>query len=440
MVSSSFFPQEIIRHKRDGQTLTSDEISFMIEGLVSGNVTESQISALAMAIFFQDMHFDEIAFLTNCMAKSGYVEKWDLSGPVLDKHSTGGVGDKVSLALAPMIAACGGYVPMISGRSLGHTGGTLDKLESIPGYNTKPNRDLLHKIVKKVGCAIIGQTDDLAPADKKFYSIRDITATVETIPLLTSSILSKKIAAGLEGLVMDIKFGNGAFLTDLSQSIKLRETIIKVAHKAGLPTRALLTNMNQVLGSNAGNSLEVLEILNYLSGAYQEPRLHEVTLRLGIEMLLLGQLAQEPNDARRKLEEVLKNGQALEKFSAMIVELGGPKDFVERPLHYLGQSPVIHPVYSLANGYITHIHTREIGLAIMKLGGGRKNPQDKINHRVGFSNMLGLGAKIDTQTPLALIHGETLSSALDVEKELLKAYVISNEPIPVDPLIIDQFE
>ena len=273
-----FLPQEVIRTKRDGHELSKEQIDYFVQGLTAGDISESQIAALAMAVYFQGMSADESVALTLAMRDSGDVLQWhdlDLGGPILDKHSTGGVGDVVSLMLGPIIAACGGYVPMISGRGLGHTGGTLDKMDAIPGYQTMPDLALFRRVVKDTGVAIIGQTGDLAPADKRFYATRDITATVESIPLITASILSKKLAAGLDGLVLDVKVGNGAMMPTEAAAQELAESLVRVANGAGLNTCAILTDMNEILAHSAGNSIEVIEAIRYLTGEYRAPRLHE---------------------------------------------------------------------------------------------------------------------------------------------------------------------
>ena len=336
-------PQEIIRRKRDGAALDDQEISFFIEGLTSGVVTEGQAAALAMAIFFRGMTRAECAALTRAMTRSGRVLDWggaDLPGPVLDKHSTGGVGDNISLILAPAVAACGGFVPMISGRGLGHTGGTLDKLEAIRGYDATPGEEAFMGVVKQVGCAIIGQTEALAPADRRLYAIRDVTATVESIPLITASILSKKLAAGLQGLVMDVKTGSGAFMAALEDARALAQSLAEVARAAGLPTVSLITDMSEPLASAAGNAVETLHAIDHLTGARREPGVQEVVVALGAEMLLLGGLAADRDDGRRRIERALGSGAAAERFARMIKALGGPADLMERPRHYLPEAPV----------------------------------------------------------------------------------------------------
>ncbi len=320
--------QEIIRAKRDGQALDTAHIQQFVAGLVDGSWSEGQIAALAMAIFWRGMTRAECVALTHAMMHSGRVMQWPgLDGPVLDKHSSGGVGDKVSLVLAPMVAACGCYVPMVSGRGLGHTGGTCDKLGAIPGYNTNPSPGQFDHAVRTTGCAIIGQTADLAPADRRFYATRDITATVESVPLITASILSKKLAAGLQALVVDVKCGNGAFAASASMAQALSRSLVDVAHGAGLATTAIMTDMNQVLGHNVGNALEVAEAIAYLRAngtASREPRLHEITMALGAEMLVLGGLASDLSTARTRLQAALDSGAAAEHFARMVAALGGP--------------------------------------------------------------------------------------------------------------------
>ena len=403
-------PQEIIRRKRDGQALDAAEIAFFVEGLTAGRITEGQVAALAMAVFFNGMARAEIVALTRAMTNSGRRLSWDdLDGPVVDKHSTGGVGDKVSLILAPVIAACGAYVPMISGRGLGHTGGTLDKLDSIPGYDTAPDVDGLRRVVRAAGCAIIGQTGDLAPADRRLYAIRDVTATVETIPLLTSSILSKKLAAGLDALVMDVKVGSGAFLPTLEATRDLATTLVEVANGAGLRCSALLTDMDQCLGRTAGNALEVREAIDALTGRGFEPRLREVTLALAAELLAL---AGDAADARARVERALDSGAAAERFGRMVSALGGPGDLLERrPARYLPAAPVRRPVDLAAGGFVAAIDVRALGLAVVTLGGGRQRPTDPIDHAVGLTEVRGVGEPVGRDQPFAVVHARSDAAA-----------------------------
>src|SRR3954465_5109689 len=323
-------PQEIIRKKRDGQELSSEEIAFIAHGIADNNLSEGQVAAFAMAVFFRGMTTPERVALTLGLSRSGVQLEWSdlgLPGPVLDKHSSGGVGDKVSLMLAPIVAACGAFVPMISGRGLGHTGGTLDKLSAISGYETQPDIATFRGVVREVGCAIIGQTDTLAPADRRLYGVRDVSATVESIPLIVSSILSKKIAAGLDGLVMDVKCGSGAFCDTEAMARDLAESLVSVANQAGLSTTALITDMDRVLGHHVGNGLEVTETVAYLKGeGTRDLRLHEVVMALAGEMLALGDLAPSVAAGRARAEAALEDGRAAEKFARMVAALGGPDD------------------------------------------------------------------------------------------------------------------
>lgn len=405
-----FLPQEIIRKKRDGHALTEEEIRFFINGVRDNTVSEGQIAALAMTIYFHDMTLPERVALTMAMRDSGTVLNWkslNLNGPVVDKHSTGGVGDVTSLMLGPMVAACGGYVPMISGRGLGHTGGTLDKLEAIPGFDIFPSDDRFREIIKQVGVAIIGQTSSLAPADKRFYATRDITATVDSIPLITASILAKKLAEGLDALVMDVKVGSGAFMPTYEASESLAQSIVGVANGAGCQTTALLTDMNQVLASSAGNALEVREAVRFLTGEQRNPRLLEVTLALCSEMLISGKLAASDTEARQKLMTVLDNGKAAEVFGRMVAAQQGPADFVERYDTYLPAPMLSKPVYADNPGIVSSMDTRALGLAVVAMGGGRQRASDSIDYSVGFSEMITLGERADAQRPLAMIHASS---------------------------------
>jgi thymidine phosphorylase len=421
--------QEIIRTKRDGYALSTSQIEQFVRGVVDGNWSESQVAALGMAIFLRGMGRDECVALTHAMMHSGRVMVWaDMPGPVLDKHSSGGVGDKVSLMLAPMVAACGGFVPMISGRGLGHTGGTCDKFDSIPGYNTTPEPALFDRVVRSVGCAIIGQTTDLAPADKRFYATRDVTSTVESVPLITASILSKKLAAGLQGLVMDIKCGNGAFADSLTMAQELAHSIVAVAGSAGLKTTALITDMNQVLGHTVGNALEVAEAIAYLRGdGVREPRQHAITLALSAELLVLGGLAANTTAARTKLQAALDSGAAAEHFARMVSALGGPDDLIERPGAYLAVAPVVVPVPAPRAGVLSAMQTRAMGMAVVELGGGRRKATDAIDTRVGLTQVLPLGANLQEGEPMAFVHAANTQSAERAVVQLQAACSIGNQ-------------
>jgi len=425
-----YLPQEIIRHKRDGQKLTAEEIAFFVKGIADNSISEGQVGAFAMAVYFNGMEMDERVSLALGMRDSGTVLEWKslgLDGPVLDKHSTGGVGDVISLMLGPMVAACGGYVPMISGRGLGHTGGTLDKFDAIPGYNTEPDNDLFRKVVKEVGVAIIGQTGDLAPADKRFYGIRDVTATVESISLITASILSKKLAAGLDALVMDVKAGSGAFMPTYEGSEELAKSIVAVANGAGCKTTALLTNMDQVLASSAGNAVEVREAVEYLNGTYRNPRLHEVTMDLCAEMLMLGKLATSIEEAKEKLQTVLDSGKAAKVFANMVTALGGPSDFMEKYDDYLDKAEIIRPVYAETSGIVQSMNTRDIGMAVVAMGGGRRKPSDNIDYAVGFSKFIAINDKVNEEIPLAMVHVRNEVQFEEAKKALRSAIVIGDK-------------
>jgi thymidine phosphorylase len=405
-------PQEIIRKKRDGKPLDAKEIAAFVAGIAPGTVSEGQVAALAMAVFFNGMSRAEAVALTLAMRDSGDVLDWsDLPGPVTDKHSTGGVGDNVSLMLAPIVAACGAYVPMISGRGLGHTGGTLDKMDSIPGYVSQPDNALFRQTVLEAGCAIIGQTANLAPADKRFYGIRDVTATVESVPLITASILSKKLSAGLQSLVLDVKVGNGAFMEKSRDAAALATSLVEVANGAGLKTTALLTDMNQSLASAAGNAVEVQNAVDFLIGRRRDQRLETVTLALAAEMLGSAGLAATSKDGLAKATEALQSGRATEVFARMVRRLGGPGDFVDKAEHYLPKAPIKMEVRAAKGGFVTGVATRDIGLAVVALGGGRTRPQDPVDHAVGLTELAPIGAAVEKGEPLAIVLARDEASA-----------------------------
>ena len=429
---------DVIRKKRDGGELSDDQIQFFVDGLADNSLPAEQVSSLAMAIFLNSMSFEEAGKLTLAMAASGTVLDWskeNLDGPVVDKHSTGGVGDKVSFLLAPIAAACGCYVPMISGRGLGHTGGTTDKAECIPGYDATPDFDTFRKTVREVGCAIIGQTADLAPADRRFYSIRDVTGTVESVPLITASILSKKIAAGLQGLVMDVKVGSGAFMDTQVRAQELARSIIGTAAKAGLKTHAVITDMNEVLGKTAGNALEIAESVLYLRNEQRDPRLDEVTLSLCAEMLVVGGIEKDREKAWVRCDDAVTSGRAAEIFGRMVAALGGPADFIENFERHLAKAPVVQPVH--ANGYVVEVNTRAVGNAIIELGGGRRQVGEKLDLSVGFSDIAAVGTQLDGNTPLAVIHAASDADADKAEQNLLAACRLGDSAPEAGPVIYE---
>jgi thymidine phosphorylase len=419
---------ELIRRKRDGGELGAEEIEFLVAGIADGSVSDAQVGALAMAIVLRGMGSEERIVLTAAMTRSGEVLDWSgagLPGPVLDKHSTGGVGDKVSLLLAPVVAACGGAVPMISGRGLGHSGGTLDKLESIPGYDTAPDPDAFRRAVERAGCAIVGQTAELAPADRRLYAIRDATGTVESIPLIVASILSKKLAAGLDALVMDVKVGSGAFLPGVEQARELAGAIVEVARGNGLPTSALLTDMDRVLGRTAGNGVEVLEAVEALRGGPVDERLLEVTVTLSAELLTLGAVDDDIEAARVAAERALDSGAAAERFAAMVAELGGPVDFLEAPERYLSTAAVKVAVEPLEAGTVASVDVRALGLAVVALGGGRVRESDSVDHSVGLTEVAAPGEQVGPgERPLAVVHAADAASAERAASALRDAYVV----------------
>jgi thymidine phosphorylase len=419
---------ELIRKKRDGGELTADEIEFLVAGITDGSVSDAQVGALAMAILLRGMTADERIALTGAKTRSGEVLDWSgagLPGPALDKHSTGGVGDKVSLLLAPIVAACGGAVPMISGRGLGHTGGTLDKLESIPGYDTAPDPAAFRRAVQRAGCAIVGQTAELVPADRRLYAIRDATGTVESIHLIVASILSKKLAAGLDALVMDVKVGSGAFLPSIEDARELAGAIVEVAQGNGLPTSALLTDMDRVLGRTAGNAVEVREAIDALTGAEIDERLRDVTLALSAELLVLGGVEPDAAAARASAERVLDGGAAAERFAAMVAELGGPSDLLDAPAGHLPTAAVRVPVEPAEPGTVSRVDVRAVGLAVVALGGGRVRESDPVDHSVGLTEVAAPGQRVGPgERPLAVVHAADSDAGERAADAVRAAYAV----------------
>lgn len=433
--------EDLILKKRDGKALSAAEIGAFVRGITSGEVTDAQIAAFTMATWFRNMNREERQALTLAMRDSGEVMEWpELDGPVLDKHSTGGVGDLVSLILGPIVASCGAYIPMISGHGLGHTGGTLDKLESIPGFDSRPDPDRFRRIVREHRLAIIGQTDRLAPADRRVYAVRDVTATVASTPLIISSILSKKLAEGLDGLVMDIKCGSGAFSADPAEAAGLARDIATVAHAAGLPCTALVTDMDQPLAWSAGNALEVLEAIRFLRGDERRERLLAVVLALSAEMLLLGGLADDAGEAERMAERALDSGRAAERFARMVAAQGGPPGLLEDADALLPRAPLKVPVAASRDGFVSAIETKLIGSVVIRLGGGRQRAGDGIDPAVGLSGIVGVGEKIAAGAPLAWVHAggeERARAALDL---LQTAFRIADEPPESRPVVFDRIE
>ncbi|MGB0149509.1 MAG: thymidine phosphorylase [Flavobacteriales bacterium] len=404
-------PQEWIRKKRDGQVLSMEEIEAFVQGVTSGDVSEAQIAAFSMAVFFQDLNVDERVALTLAVRDSGRVLRWDrgkLHGPILDKHSTGGVGDTVSLMLAPMLAACGVHVPMIAGRGLAHTGGTIDKLEAIPGYQTGVSIAQFQKVVETHGFSIVRQTDELAPADRRMYATRDVTATVEHLGLITASIVSKKLAAGLEHLVLDVKCGNGAVLQDVALARQLAESMVAVGNGAGMKTSALLTDMSVPLAWSAGNALEVKEAVDYFRDpASRHPRLDEVVLALGARLLVQADQCTTTEEARQTLENVRDNGRALEIWAEQIEAMGGDPRVTDDPEKVLAHTPIVKPVRAPRSGTLTGYDVRQVGMTVVELGGGRTIPDAVIDPAVGLSGLPQVGTRFQAGEDMALIHASS---------------------------------
>lgn len=434
-------PQEIIRTKRDRRRLSETEIETFIAGVTSGAVTDAQLGAFAMAAWLNGLDGAETVALTCAMTASGATLDWsDLDGPALDKHSTGGVGDTVSLLLAPALAACGAFVPMIAGRGLGHTGGTIDKLEAIPGYVVRPDLETFRRAVRDAGCAIAGQTAEIAPADGRLYAARDVTATVESLPLITASILSKKLAAGLSGLVLDVKCGSGAFMESLDDARSLARSLVDVADGAGLKARALITDMDEPLASVAGNALETLHAVEILAERRQDARLLAVTVALGGETLALGGLAATPDEGALMVREAIASGHAAERFARMVAALGGPLDLLERPTAYLAGAPVSTPVLAESAGIVSGVATRALGLAVVALGGGRTRAEDAIDFSVGLEGLAGVGDEVGPERQLAIVHARDEVSVARAAATVRAAYrvVEPGETVERRPLVLER--
>jgi thymidine phosphorylase len=429
--------RRIIAALRDGKGLGPDAAGWFARGLASGEVTDAQAGAFAMAVLLKGLSPKERVGWTIAMRDSGQVLDWSLPGPVVDKHSTGGIGDSTSLLLAPALAACGAYVPMISGRGLGHTGGTLDKLEAIPGYRCDVSVEELHRLVADIGCAIVGATADIAPADRKLYAIRDVTGTVESIDLITASILSKKLGAGLEALVLDVKVGSGAFMKTVKDARALARSLVDTANGAGCKTAALITDMDQPLAASAGNALEVLEVMETLTGMAINQALWDVTVALGGEALALAGLAEDGGDGADQIEEALESGRAAETFGRMIAALGGPIDFVERYPDRLPAAPVQREVPAPSNGFVATIDGEALGHAVVHLGGGRLRGGDRINPSVGLAEIMPIGEPVERGESLATIHAANDADADRAVAAFLAAVTISDEE-PEEPTLIHE--
>ncbi len=433
-------PAQIIQKKRDGQALTEEEIKFFINGFTSGELPDYQMSALAMAICFQGMNFDETMWLTRAMIASGRIVEWKRQAGLFyaDKHSTGGIGDKTSLVIAPLVACCGVKVPMISGRGLGPTGGTLDKLESISGFNVNLPLDKFQQITDKVGCCMIGQTAEIAPADKKLYSLRDVTATVSCLPLIVASIMCKKLAENVDGLVLNVKWGSGAFMRTRETSTELARAMVEVGKRYGKKVCALQTDMNQPLGQKIGNALEVRECIELMNGSARADDLLDVTLALSGEMLLMAGVAKNVADARQMLQKKLASGEALQKFAVMVAAQGGDAKVCD-DVRRLPKAKQTRPIAAPKSGFVQAIECDQLGYAVIALGGGRKVSADKIDFAVGFEQPKKIGDAVTAGEPLMIMHYNDATRAAEAERMVQQAYKIEDKPVTTRlPLIVEK--
>ncbi len=426
----------IIETLRDGGEPTQAELSWFAKGLADGGVSDAQAGAFAMAVCLRGLSEEARVALTLAMRDSGDVLEWDVARPIVDKHSTGGIGDCVSLLLAPMLAAVGVANPMISGRGLGHTGGTLDKLEAIPGVTTDVGEARLRRITDEVGCAIVSASAKIAPADKRLYAVRDVTGTVESIDLITASILSKKLAAGLGSLILDVKCGSGAFMTTQKDAVALAKSLVSTANGAGCKTAALVTAMDQPLAPAAGNALEVVEVMEALT-APRNSRLVDVTLALGAELMVLAGVDTAPEVAAVKLRDALQSGAAMAKFDAMIAALGGPKEFSTDWRRLLPEANVIREIGAPKTGVISALDGHKIGMGVVHMGGGRMRQGDRIDPSVGYADILPLGAEVNKGQPVACLHASSEKAAQAAERAYLEALTIGETAEPA-PLLIER--
>ncbi|MCC1493995.1 thymidine phosphorylase [Cognatishimia sp. F0-27] len=424
--------RHVIARLRKGEPVSPEALRWFARGLADGTVSDAQAGAFAMGVCLRGLGEEGRVVLTEAMRDSGHVMAWDLDGPVADKHSTGGVGDCTSLVLAPALAACGVYVPMISGRGLGHTGGTLDKLDAIPGYETAPSEQRFRAVVADAGCAIVSASAEIAPADKRLYAVRDVTATVESLDLICASILSKKLAAGLRALVLDVKIGTGAFMKDAEEARALSRAMVDTANGAGCRTTVLMTGMDEPLARSLGNALEVDAAMTVLTGD-DRGRLHDLSVALGAEVLAT--LGIENGQAR--LEEAIASGAAAERFGKMIYGLGGPIGFVENWRRYMPEAPVIRAVEAREAGHIAGIDGEALGLAVVALGGGRQVETDQIDPMVGLSDVVRIGDKVEKGQPLVTIHAARSEQADAAEAAVRGAIRFGSAPTPM-PLVRDR--
>jgi thymidine phosphorylase len=422
----NFNAQAILAKVRNKSSLSRDEMVWFAKGLSDGKVTDAQAGAFSMAVALNGLGSQQARTdWTLAMRDSGKILSWEVGSPVLDKHSTGGIGDCVSLILAPLLASIGVCVPMISGRGLGHTGGTLDKLESIPGVKVMHSEERLVEIIESCGCIIAGANENIAPADRRLYAVRDVTSTVDSLDLITASILSKKLASGLDGLVLDIKCGSGAFMADLNQATELAKALVKTANEAGCATTALITDMNQPLAPAMGNALEIVEVMRVLSGE-TVGRLRSITVSLGAEILKAQKIYNNISQATNELERNLNSGAALKKFSEMISLMGGPINFGQDFNRYLPEATAVIEVFAPEAGYLAHWDGRSLGNIVVKLGGGRLVETDQVDHAVGFSEIASIGTKLSKGSPILKIHATRIDHAEEAKRQVLAAFGLSD--------------
>ena len=434
-------PQDVIRKKRDGLSLSREEINFFIDGVTNGRIADYQVSALLMAIYLNGMNEAEQQALTEAMLNSGNILDFsDIPKPKADKHSTGGVGDKTSIIIAPLVAACGVCVPMISGRGLGHTGGTLDKLESIPGYRVALSATEFKQVLDQVGYAMAGQTAELAPADKKMYALRDATATVEAIPLIVASIISKKGAAGLDAMIIDVKVGNGAFMREEARAEALAHALVSTGNSCGIKTRALLTDMNQPLGGAVGNSLEVRECIEILRGEANDAArpVLELSLELCAHMLVLANVDETIEAARQRLQQVLESGQALECLRRNIEAQGGDPRVCDAPSDFLPLVSETVKVESPRSGFISKVDTTEIGHAIAAIGGGRVRIEDAVDPTVGFTSELKLGDEVRAGEAIGTVYCADAAAGAEAARRIQAAYHVEEKPPAQLPKLVKE--
>jgi thymidine phosphorylase len=434
-----FLPQEIIRIKRDGGVLTAAQLKNFVAGVTDGTISQGQIGAFNMAVYLRGMTVDERVAFTLAMRDSGDVCDWSKSGleaaTIIDKHSTGGVGDeKASLIIVPLVAACGIHMPMISARGLGHTGGEIDLLEAIDGYDIAPPLESFVAAVRKIGCALIGPTPRLAPADAAIFKVRDVTATVESIPLITGSVMAKKLAAGPHGLVMTVNFGRGAFMQTREQAEDLAHSMLGVATGAGVPTVILLGHMDDVVGHAIGSRPQLREVAAFLRGERREARLQEIVMSVAAEVLVLGGIAGSLEQARALAQQTLDDGGAAAKFSQLVAEFGGPHDLLQRIDSIFPSLPIARPVLSNHDGYVHSLDARQIGMAMVGLGAGRRTPEQKIDHDVGLSRMAHIGDRMERGTPLCILHTRDEDSFRIAADAILSAITIAPGEVPPSPV------